>query len=274
MPSLQIPSGRIFYADSRPTTTPPRATLILHHGLGSSHAFYRPITPALTSSPHNFRCITYDSISSGLSDIALPLETQSIQTLAKDVIDVLDALGVKGKVIMVGHSLAGVVAAEIAAMRGDRVMGAVMLGPVLPQESVKEVFEQRVKTVQEKGMEVMADTIPTGATGSRSTPLQHAFIRVLLLSQNPEGYCSMCRVIGGASVPDYEGIRMPTLLVAGREDKSAPLKGCETIYERTGGKKRMEVLEGVGHWFCIEDPEAVGRLIGEFVEEVGVEKVV
>ena len=83
----------------------------------------------------------------------------------------------------------------------------------------------------------------------------------------------MCRVIGAASVPDYEGIRMPTLLVAGREDKSTPLKGCETIYERTGGKKRMEVLEGVGHWFCIEDPEAVGRLIGDFVEEVGVEKV-
>ena len=57
------------------------------------------------------------------------------------MIDVLNELGVKEKVVMVWHSLAGVVAAEIAATRGDRFMGAVMLGPVLLQDIVKDVFE-------------------------------------------------------------------------------------------------------------------------------------
>ena len=31
--------------------------------------------------------------------------------------------------------------------------------------------------VEKEGMEAMADMIPTVATGSKSTPLQHAFIR-------------------------------------------------------------------------------------------------
>lgn len=270
MPYMAIPHGRIFYTEYPPSSSPPRATLVLHHGLGSTNSFYRPITPILTSPPHNFRCITYDSISSGLSSVAA--EPQSIHSLAQDVFDVLDALEVNEKVIFVGHSMAGVVAAEIAATRGDRVMGAVMIGPVLPSVGVKKVFEQRVKMVGKDGMEPLANTIPIGATGSKSTPLQHAMIRTLLLSQNPEGYCSMCKVIGGASPPDYAAIKIPTLLIAGSEDKSAPLAGCEEIYKRTGGKKKMEVMDGVGHWFCIEDPETTGGLIAKFAEEVIMEK--
>lgn len=150
MPYLTIPHGRIFYTDFPPRDSPSRATLLLHHGLGSTHAFYRSITPTLTSSPHNFRCITYDTISSGLSD--LPSEPQSIQGLAQDAIEVLNALDVREKAVFVGHSMGGVVASEIAATKGDRIKGSVMLGPPLPSPTVKRTFEGRVKTVEEGGL--------------------------------------------------------------------------------------------------------------------------
>ena len=118
------------------------------------------------------------------------------------------------------------------------------------------------------GMEAMADTTPTGATGSKSTHLQHAFTRTLLLSQRPAGYCSMYKALGGASPPDYAAIKMPTLMVAGEQDKSAPLTGCEEIYKRTGGETSMEVVKGIGHWFCIENSEPITKLIGAFVEKL------
>ena len=54
-------------------------------------------------------------------------------------------------------------------------------------------------------------------------------------------------------MPNYAAIKMPTLLIAGREDKSVPIKRCETIYKRTGVEKMMEVLDGMGHWMCVED---------------------
>lgn len=149
MPYLTIPSGRIFYADFLPHDSPARATLIFHHGLGSTHAFYRSITPALSSPPHEFRCITYDTIASGLSD--LPSEPQSIQGFAQDAIEVLNALDVREKAVFVGRSMGGIVASEVAATKGDRIKGAVMLGPPFPGPMAKQTFEGRVKTVEEGG---------------------------------------------------------------------------------------------------------------------------
>lgn len=117
------------------------------------------------------------------------------------------------------------------------------------------------------GLEPLANTIPRGATGSRSTPLHHAFIRELILSQSPAGYISSCNVIANATPPNYAAATAPFLLIAGKEDKAAPLANCEKIFGQVGSeKKRMEVLEGVGHWHAIEAPEEVGRLIVEFVD--------
>ena len=286
MPSISIPSGRIFYKDtpaSDPSST--RATLLLHHGLGSTHTYYQSIVPALTSQPHNFRCITYDCISCGLSSIAT--EDQSIESVAKDAIDLLDALKVE-KAVFVGHSFAGVVAAHLAATKADRIQATVMLGPVLPSGDVAKIFEARVQIIEEskclvdprvfglkaylertEGMEAMADTIPTGATGSKSTSLQHAFIRQLLLAQNPKGYQSMCKVIGTAKVPDYAAVQLANLIIAGDEDKSAPLAGCQEIHKRIGSHhKQFEVVKQMGHWHCIEAPDIMIQYIGNFVSGI------
>lgn len=78
----------------------------------------------------------------------------------------------------------------------------------------------------------MADTIPGAATGSKSTSIQEAFIRSLLLSQQPEGYVSLCKVIAEATPPKYNKVTCPLLIVAGEDDKSAPLQGCQSIYDR------------------------------------------
>jgi hypothetical protein len=81
-------------------------------------------------------------------------------------------------------------------------------------------------------MEAMAVTIPGAATGSKSTPTQQAFIRSLLLSQELAGYVSLCKVIAGATPPEYAKVTCPLLIVAGEEDKSASLSGCQTIFDR------------------------------------------
>ena len=55
----------------------------------------------------------------------------------------------------------------------------------------------------------------------------------------------MSNALGDFSPPDYAAIKMPTSKVAGEEDKSAPLAGCEEIYRRTGGKDSGD-CEGIG----------------------------
>lgn len=162
-----------------------------------------------------------------------------------------------------------IVAAHLAAERSDRVVAAVLIGPVYPNESVRPIFEKRIEAVQKDGMQPMADTVPQAAVGSKASPLASAFIRELLLAQDPAGYCNNCRVIVDAKPPSYSKISIPILILAGEEDKSAPLEGCKKMFEEMGtSEKKLEVMQGIGHWHCLEAFEDVAKLIEGFYHEI------
>jgi pimeloyl-ACP methyl ester carboxylesterase len=162
-----------------------------------------------------------------------------------------------------------IVGAHLAATRSDRVVAAILIGPVYPNEGVVPVFEKRIHTVEKQGMEPMASTIPNAAVGKKASPLAKGYIRELLLSQDPAGYCSNCRVIINAKPPEYSKIAVPVLILAGDEDQSAPLEGCQRMFEEVGtGEKRLEVMKGVGHWHCLEAFEEVERQILDFYQEI------
>lgn len=81
-------------------------------------------------------------------------------------------------------------------------------------------------------MDGLADIIPKAATASTATALSRAFIRTLLLAQSPEGYIANCRAIINASVPAYDKIKSPLLLVAGAEDMVCPIELSQKIHDR------------------------------------------
>ncbi len=119
------------------------------------------------------------------------------------------------------------------------------------------------------GMEPLAASIPTAATGSASTPLVHAFIRSLILGTSPAGYISLCRAIAEASVPQYAKLEVPLLIIAGSEDKSAPMEGVTYIMkEATSQVKELRVLQHVGHWHVLEAYSQVQDIIGGFLKDL------
>jgi pimeloyl-ACP methyl ester carboxylesterase len=165
--------------------------------------------------------------------------------------------------------MGGMVPTYLASTSSERVIAAILIGPVHPSPTVAEVFKNRIPVVQEQGMEAMANSIPNGATGPGTTALQKAFIREMILGQSVKGYVSNCRAIQHASPPEYSKVTCPVLIVGGSVDKSTPVEGCRTIFEGLGtedGRKRLVVLEGCGHWYCVERGEEVGGLVGEFCE--------
>ncbi|KAF2477832.1 alpha/beta-hydrolase [Lindgomyces ingoldianus] len=264
MPFLQVGYKKIHYTDSQPDNHEVRETFICMHGLGSSQDYYHAI--ALGLKAHHFRCITFDTTGAGRSPYTQV--EQSIESLSDDIIGIMDKLEVS-KAIVVGHSMGGIVAANLAAERNDRVVAAVLIGPVYPNPNVIPVFEKRIETVTKEGMEAMANTVPYGALAKGASPLVRAFIRELLLGQDPAGYCSNCRVIINAKPPNYGKISVPILLLAGEEDNSAPLEGCTKMFEEIGtGQKKMEVMKGVGHWQCVEAFEEVGKQILAFYHDI------
>ena len=102
MPFLQVGYKRIHYTDLKPEKGDVRETLIFVHGLGSSQDYYHAVAAGLQA--HKFRCITFDTTGAGRSPYTQV--EQSIQSLADDVIGILDLLDVS-KAIVVGHSMGG-----------------------------------------------------------------------------------------------------------------------------------------------------------------------
>jgi len=80
---------------------------------------------------------------------------------------------------------------------------------------------------------------------------------------------SLCNLIARASKPNYSNIEVPLLILAGPEDKAAPLANSEAILNAYGtykDQKKLELLRGVGHWHCVEAPDSVGQHILAFIK--------
>lgn len=222
------------------------------------------MVPSLTE--QGYRCVCHDTTGSALSPYT-QIE-QTVHSLASDVIALMDELKIK-KAVFAGHSMSGITGPELAAEWPERITSLILVGPVWPSAEAAPMFEDRIKKVGEGGMESLADTIPYAAVGSQARRVHHAFIRELVLGMDPAGYISLCEVIAHAyeAPPKYGQVQQPTLIIAGEEDKSAPMAGCNKILEALGSKqKKITVMQGVGHWHCIEAPEEVGTLMVDFLK--------
>ncbi|KAL5003804.1 Alpha/Beta hydrolase protein [Aspergillus recurvatus] len=262
MPFISVNNHQLHYADSHPDGAPANGlTFFFIHGLGSSQNYYFPLLPHLTP---QHRCITADTYGSGRS--IYTDQSVSIASIAADVIGVLDALNIP-QAVVVGHSMGGLVVTLLGSEHADRVKGIVAIGPTHPSETLTSVMQKRSETAAKGGMESLANNIPYQATGSTASPVASSFIRELVLGQNPKGYAALCQAIANAPSIDYSAIKVPFLLIAGEEDKSASLEGCQYIFDRvSSANKKMEVLPQVGHWHCIEAPDTVGKTIAGFVK--------
>ena len=132
------------------------------------------------------------------------------------------------------------------------------------------------------GIEHLASTRPTQVTGTLSTPLHHAFIREMHMQQPVTGYIRLVEMLAAAEKPRYEAVKVPVLIIGGREDRSVTeadgremLAALRSVGGGGGGgggssdsKKRLEMVEGVAHWLCIEAYEEVGGMVARFCEEL------
>jgi pimeloyl-ACP methyl ester carboxylesterase len=76
-------------------------------------------------------------------------------------------------------------------------------------------------------------------------------------------------VIEKSSKPNYGNIKVPLLILAGSDDKTAPLASSEAIlnaYGTSKDKKKIDTLDSVGHWHCVEAPDDVARHLVTFFE--------
>lgn len=116
MDIIQMGWGDMSFTDSGGTTLP----LLFLHGTGCDSADWSPVIDYL---PSDQRYLTLDFRGHGNTDV--PTELFTFQDLADDVIAFLDSQNIR-EVVLVGHSLGGMVSMNVAS-RCSTVVGLVLL---------------------------------------------------------------------------------------------------------------------------------------------------
>jgi 3-oxoadipate enol-lactonase len=233
--------------------------VVLLHGLGGTGNFYQPQLAALAE---RFTVVRPDLRGHGRSPTAGEI---SIEGYAADLLAVLDALELE-QIRLVGHSMSTLTVQHFAAAHPDRVSALALLGAVhAPAEPGRQAQRQRAATVRAEGMVAVADTVVANATSPatrRDQPVVAAFIRELLMRQDPEGYAQGCEALAGAAEPDTTAIRVPVLLATGADDGVGTPAVSEELTDRLTDAQ-VAVYPDCGHWTALE---AAAQLTDDLVK--------
>ncbi|MCF8707025.1 alpha/beta fold hydrolase [Rhizorhapis sp. SPR117] len=178
--------------------------------------------------------------------------------------------GTVGSLVVIGHSMGGRVALEIAAMAPYRLASLIIFdsGARGPSESERAGRMQLVETAQKEGMAAVArDWLPPmlAPTNRQNTGLVHG-ITEMLERCSPETFALQQQAL--LTRPDRSAlpaqISCPLLAVTGSEDQWAPLAEHEAIAS-AAPDGRVEVVNGAGHMLPVEAPESAMRILEDFL---------
>jgi pimeloyl-ACP methyl ester carboxylesterase len=174
------------------------------------------------------------------------------------------------KFALAGTSMGGYVAFEIVRQAPERVAKLILLStsakPDTPERS--EGRRKQVAAVREHGVRTAIKTLwPNLVHPARHE--DHALLAVfneMADELGPEAFARQIdAIIGRAdSRADLPSIKIPTLVIAGADDKLITPDNSKEIADGIPDA-RLEMVELCGHMGIIERPETYTRLLGEFV---------
>ena len=240
--------------------------IIFLHGLGGDHLSFSKQHKALTK---HFCCISWDMPGYGKSE---PLDHLDFPNLAQCLSNLISHLSIE-KVVLVGHSMGGMVAQTWAAANQAKCHKLVLAqtSPAFgkPGSSWNERFlAERLKPI-EQGHEP--------ARFARSL-VQSMFFDQNKIQEISVAVCSMSAISSHLYRQMLEclvtfdfrnqlsSLSMPTLCIAGEEDSTAPQKMVQEMSEKISNSE-FKCIEQTGHLAYMEQPDSFNDILLRFLTD-------
>src|SRR5512139_3378018 len=242
--------------------------LLLINGLGSDHLEWLHQLPTFSE---RFRVIVFDNRGTGNS--AVPPGPYTTAQMADDAAALLRFLGF-GRAHVLGVSLGGMIAQEVALRHPDLVEGLVLgcTGPggslsVRPDPEALAPFAMAKGEDPEGELRRMIPFLYTDACCRERPEEIEAFIKRRLENPTPpEGYLAQ---LAAAVTHDASGrldrIRPRALVITGDADRLVNMENSRRIAERIPGAK-LVVLPGAPHRLFAETADAFNREVLRFLQ--------
>jgi 3-oxoadipate enol-lactonase len=244
------------------------APVVLLHPFPVNHEFWVPVANALST---RYRLILPDLRGHGGSDVGEGPATMDKH--AADIAAVMDDAGV-GRAPLVGVSIGGYVLFEFWRKYRGRVAALGLCNTKAPADSgeARAGRLQAANDVLERGTEPFFESmVPRllGKTTRETRPdLVDGALR-MMRKMSPEDVAQVQR--GMAARPDsmdtLKTINVPTLLVTGDEDILTGVNEAELMRQHISGSQ-LCVIPKSGHYSGWEQPEDVGKVLRQFLEQV------
>jgi len=242
---------------------PKGRTVVFAHALGLDLRMWDGVIALL---PPGLRLIRYDLRGHGQS--AVPPGPYSMGGLIRDAEQLLDDLGVRD-CVFVGLSVGGLIAQGLAVKRLDQVR-ALVLSNTAAKIATKEIWQTRIAAVRAGGVDAVADAVierwfpPHVRAGALGRDW-----RARLALCPTEGYAGVAAAIGGTDfLTPTSGLRLPTLVIAGSEDRSTPPDLVRELADLIPGAD-YHLIRGAGHLPPIDSPAGFAARLTGFLRAIG-----
>ncbi|KAI0897251.1 alpha/beta-hydrolase [Annulohypoxylon nitens] len=226
-------------------------TILFIHGLGGTTNSYQPLVSDLL----DFDLVRFDFSGHGRSSVP---SSSSVESYVADCEAIINHLGLKD-IIVVGHSLGGLISLHLAAKRSELVKGVVTCGAVKPfPEAVQKALAARSALVRKEGMAAVADTVVSNAFSTKSLANRKAEVslaREMLTRQDPEGYALAVDALAQSSAPVWSQIKSKVIVLSGDEDKVSTIAVGTAIVNDIQSDAQQVICKDTGHWHMLESPE-------------------
>lgn len=270
MPYADAGGIRIYYE-----VTGRGTPIIFLHEFAGDHRSWREQVRALS---RNFTCITMAARGYPPSDVPDNDTAYGQEIANRDVIAVLDAVGVE-KAHVVGLSMGAYTALQLAIYFPNRLLSAVAAGAGTGSErATRDQFLRDAAAsadVMENATRIDAEQICVSAVRVQLQNKDELGWRMMvehLASHPPKGSAKVLRNVQGKrpSLYDLEAelaaVKVPVLLIVGDEDE--PCLDVNLFMKRIMPTSQLAMLPGCGHPINHEEPALFSWLVERFLTSV------
>lgn len=224
-----------------PAEAPP---LLMLHSIGTTMQIFEPQVTVLA---RTHRVIRMDLRGHGLSGVTDG--DYSMELHAADALALLDALGI-GAAHVLGLSIGGRIAMQIAAMAPERVLSLMLMDTAL-EFPPPQAWQDRIDAVREIGTQALVDVVMPRWVVDPSLASSQG-LRQMLLRTDRRGYAGSAAALRDARAAQVAGrITCPTTVLVGDRDIATPPDLAKEVQAAIPGSRYVEIREA-GHLPTLE----------------------
>ena len=255
--------------------------ILFVHGIPTNAKLWRHVQKNLENDFHSY---AMDMVGYGQSSMPLDNFEHTFNNQAEAIKGVIEELGLKGNVILVGHDHGGGVCQVFASKYCDYISRLVLLNPVAydywPVLEV-EAFNGLVGASDE----VLAGAMPGAVAQFAGLMRTGSHDKIAFTDKNVKenylchwgrdgltGFKSLVKICSQPTneetlAVDHKKITCPTAVFWALHDAWMPKESGERLKQDIAGPVRLQFIERAGHWSQEDRPDEVAAMIEDFITE-------